>query len=292
MAPDHGRKSTLKRPLLVGLAVTGLVVVAAAATPEGWAFLGVERPRRVVVPDPPPLFAYTLVVAVVLVAVIAYTLQVKAAREGLSRRRQRSALPTILALAILLALWTTSPTLREWLQDHLGGDERRAEQIDDPERKGGADERVRQEPSVAYGYAITLVLFLLLAVATGFMLWLFRREQPEGGGENVGPELLTEVERGIDDLNAISDPRAAVIACYARMEAVSAASGVAKRPSDTPFEHLGRMLERHDVDETSARRLTELFERARFSDGIIDESTRRAALAALEDVRMQLGATV
>jgi Domain of unknown function (DUF4129) len=52
------------------------------------------------------------------------------------------------------------------------------------------------------------------------------------------------------------------------------------------------MLERHDVAETSARRLTELFERARFSDGIIDESTRRAALAALEDVRMQLGALV
>jgi hypothetical protein len=125
-------------------------------------------------------------------------------------------------------------------------------------------------------------------------VWLFRPDRPEGDEESddFRPQLIAEIEHGIDDLADISDPRAAVIACYARMEAVSAASGVVKRPSDTPFEHLARMLARHNVAEASARRLTELFERAKFSDKKIDESTRAEAMTALEEVRTQIGSLV
>jgi hypothetical protein len=93
MAPDDGRKPLLKRPLFIALVVIGLVVIAAAATPEGWAFLGVKRPDRIVVPNPPALFANTLVVVVVLVALIAYAYQAKTVRQGLTRRPQRSAAP-------------------------------------------------------------------------------------------------------------------------------------------------------------------------------------------------------
>jgi hypothetical protein len=292
MAPDDGRKPLLKRPLFIALVVIGLVVIAAAATPEGWAFLGVKRPDRIVVPNPPPLFANTLVVVVVLVALIAYAYKAKTVRQGLTRRPQRSAWATVIGLALFLALWASSPTLRDWLQERLGGDDRSVQQVDTPDANGSERDRVEREPSAAYGFAITLVLFLLLATATAGALWLFRREEADPTDDDVGPDLLEEVQRSIDDLNAISDPRAAVIACYARMEAVSAAAGVRARASDTPFEHLARLLEQHKVAEASARRLTELFERAKFSDASIDESTRRAALDALEEVRAQLGATV
>jgi Domain of unknown function (DUF4129) len=52
------------------------------------------------------------------------------------------------------------------------------------------------------------------------------------------------------------------------------------------------MLARHSVAQESARRLTELFERAKFSNQAVNEATRREALAALEDIRTQLGALV
>jgi hypothetical protein len=295
MAPDNGAKPSLKRRVFLCLCGAGLLLIAAAATPEGWAFLNTDGPRRIVVPDPPAIFTYTLVGIAVAVSAFALWMRGRAVSQGLVQRgtRKNSLFSTILLVAVLVALWTTSPTLREWLQERLGGNERRAEQIDSQGNPEAPNEELQRDPSAAYGFAITFILFVVLGIATIGALWLFRPDDPDAGEQDgVGPELAREVERGIEDLGVIADPRAAVIACYARLEAISAASGVAKRPSDTPFEHLGRLLERHNVAGTSARRLTELFERAKFSDKDIDESTRTEAMEALRDVRDQLGVLV
>jgi hypothetical protein len=292
MARDDGRKSPFKRPGFIVLAAVGLLLIAAAATPEGWALLDAQRPRRIVMPDPPAIFGYTLFVIGIATAVAALVAKTRAVRQGLVERRKRSLLSTLLVLALLLSLWATSPRLRDWIQERFGGGDRQTGEVAQQNADDSAAQDPQHEPSAVYGFAITLVLFLLLAAGSVAALWLFRRDDPEALGDDVGPELMREIERGLDDLNEIDDPRAAVIACYARMETVSAASGVAPRPSDTPFEHLGRLLERHSVAEDSARRLTELFERAKFSNRLVDESTRREALAALEDIRGQLGATV
>lgn len=290
MARDDGRKPFLRRPTIVALAAVGLLMIAAASTPEGWAFLDAQSPQRIIVPDPPAVFGYALMFIAIATTIFAIWMRARSMREGVTKRRKSSPLSTILIMALLVGLWATSPRLQEWLQDRFGGDDREAAQAQDPD--ADPEPAPRSEPSAAFGFAITLVLFLLLAAATVAGLWLFRREQPEDAEEDITPELLEEIQRGIDDLTVISDPRAAVIACYARMEAASAASGVEPRPADTPFEHLARLLERHRVAEGSARRLTELFERAKFSSETIDEVTRREALEALGDVRAQLGTLV
>ncbi len=87
-----------------------------------------------------------------------------------------------------------------------------------------------------------------------------------------------------------ADPRAAVLAAYARMEAALASVGLARRPSDAPREYLARLETGLGGGRAAAARLTELFERARFSPHPVGEDSRAEAIGALERLRMELEA--
>jgi hypothetical protein len=87
-----------------------------------------------------------------------------------------------------------------------------------------------------------------------------------------------------------ADPRAAVLAAYARMEAALATVGLARRPSDAPREYLARLEAGLGGGRAPAARLTELFERARFSPHPVGEDLRREAIGALETLRAELEA--
>jgi hypothetical protein len=87
-----------------------------------------------------------------------------------------------------------------------------------------------------------------------------------------------------------ADPRAAVLAAYARMETALATVGLARRPSDAPREYLARLEAGLGGGRGPAARLTELFERARFSPHPVGEDSRAEAIGALETLRMELEA--
>ncbi|HEY0362254.1 MAG TPA: DUF4129 domain-containing protein [Solirubrobacteraceae bacterium] len=87
-----------------------------------------------------------------------------------------------------------------------------------------------------------------------------------------------------------ADPRAAVLAAYARMETALASVGLARRPSDAPREYLARLEAGLGGGRAPAARLTELFERARFSPHPVGEDSRGEAIGALETLRMELEA--
>jgi hypothetical protein len=87
-----------------------------------------------------------------------------------------------------------------------------------------------------------------------------------------------------------ADPRAAVLAAYARMEAALASVGLARRPSDAPREYLARLEAGLGGGRAPAARLTELFERARFSPHPVGEESRAEAIGALETLRAELEA--
>jgi hypothetical protein len=94
-----------------------------------------------------------------------------------------------------------------------------------------------------------------------------------------------------DALEAIAipaDPRAAVLAAYARMEVALARAGLAKRASEAPREYLARITGRLHVAAGPTERLTALFERARFRPHDVDDAMRRAAVDALDRIAADL----
>jgi hypothetical protein len=92
----------------------------------------------------------------------------------------------------------------------------------------------------------------------------------------------------IDAIAIPADPRAAVLAAYARMETALARAGLARRDSEAPREYLSRLEDGLGGGRAPAARLTGLFERARFSTHPIGEDVRSDALDALDALRADL----
>lgn len=92
------------------------------------------------------------------------------------------------------------------------------------------------------------------------------------------------------DLYAERDPRTAVINAYARMEATFAAYRVPREEAETSLEYVERALDRLHVSGWAVRRLTLLFERAKFSAHEVDSTMKDDAIETLASVRAELEA--
>lgn len=272
--------------LLVGGAV-GLLVAAAALTPEtGATFSDGGSQDHIVTADTPVLFDYLMLFVTALVFSAVLFLRASARRQIAPTRRLVSPWRRAVVLLILLALWVTFPGVQTLVTDVLG-ELRNAGAALGRAPGGSADLREAVSSRLA-GYVLTGVFALLIVGLGLFVLWLWHnRPVPEGPRANED-RLLAGIDAGLEDLSSIKDPRAAVIACYVRMLKVAGDAGVERRTSDTPFEALHRLLDKHGVTEPSARQLTLLFERARFSNHHIDETMRSEALDALLEIRSEL----
>jgi hypothetical protein len=276
-------------PKAKGLAVAALclvcLVVVAVATPSGSPFD--TDPSGVLTPRVPALVGVILIVFGIVAAMgVAYVVLVTMGLpyDYLARRRKWWAgLAAMMAVAAIIAVAVNvSRPMGEGDRGLPPARERRDESS--PLR----DPAARSNDALGAATALLLGLgFLGVVVAA-----IYRRRAWEGGdvGEVEHDALVAEVDAGIEDLRSIRDPRAAVIACYARMERFFRAEGLRRRPSDTPFEFIARALRARKVDGPSPLGLTRLFELARFSDHPVDETMRADALAALEDVRARLEA--
>jgi hypothetical protein len=273
-----------------GLAVAALclvcLVVVAVAAPEGSPFD--TDPGGVLPPRVPALVGVILVFFGVVAAMgIAYLILVSTGlpEDYLARRRKWWAtLAAMMVVAAIIAIAITAS--RPSGEGERGLPPPPLERQDEPSALDDPDPRSTE----ALGAALTVLVglgFLAAVVAA-----IYSRRAWEGvdldEGEHDG--LVAEVDAGIEDLRSIRDPRAAVIACYARMERFFRAKGLRRRPSDTPLEFIARALRVRSIEGPSPLGLTRLFERARFSDHRVDERMRAEALAALEDVRARLEA--
>jgi hypothetical protein len=72
------------------------------------------------------------------------------------------------------------------------------------------------------------------------------------------------------------------------MERALATRGLPRRESEAPVEYLQRILDAVRASQHSVRRLTRLFERARFSPHEIDERMKDDAIDALTGLRAEL----
>jgi hypothetical protein len=285
--------STTRVRSLALFALALLLLIAFAATlPRGLALSRRAARDTVVVPDLP------LVAVFVLLAIVVALLAFAALLHGI-RPRHLALKPVrrapvwvqivIVLMSILLASQiTNSERFTNLFQ--IGSEEESATR---GERGGGS--KGGRRGSEALGLAVTILLVLVLGGIVAAMIWVFREEGARGAdarGPTDSSELFEELAAGLDDLGSIADPRRAVIACYAHMERILGEAGVARRASDTPLEFLARVPEHHRAAEASLQRLTELFERAKFSPHQIDESMRASASRALIELRDHIHAGV
>ena len=135
------------------------------------------------------------------------------------------------------------------------------------------------------------VLLGLLVGTAAIVAATFSRRRPRPLREGAPEALAAALDESLDDLRTDPDLRRAIIAAYARMETVLAAAGIPRRPADAPLEYLERALLSLDTSAAAVRRLTELFEWARFSHHDPEPSMRDDAVDALLAVRDELRAS-
>jgi hypothetical protein len=139
-----------------------------------------------------------------------------------------------------------------------------------------------------------LVVVLVLLLAAGIAAGATRSRLKLGSRRprRPPPEVLAAaLDESLDDLRADPDLRRAIIAAYARMETALAAAGIPREPAETPLEYLERALISLDASASAVRRLTDLFEWARFSQHEPEPSMRDEAVDALVAVRDELRAS-
>jgi hypothetical protein len=135
---------------------------------------------------------------------------------------------------------------------------------------------------------LVVILGLLLAVAAGVAIAVMRSRREPRTRPETAEALAAALDESLDDLRTDPDLRRAIIAAYARMESALAAAGIPRHPAEAPLEYVERALLSLDTSAGAVRRLTELFEWARFSHHEPEPSMRDDAVDALIAVRDEL----
>ena len=301
------------------LALAALTIIAAVAL-RG-TVPGAERKPREPVPDNPASLVVVLVmlfaaVAVVMLAVIVRSRQRTAARmepssnpAWLRRDAGRLTWRSALVAFLVVLVWLTLSVVLS----RLGG----GDALDPPGSAPGTARDVAPgaptapqapeppEPApngpnpLGYFYAATVVFLLVLAVGTV----VAARRSPRSAvtaaadtpsahtdGANDPESLARAAEVGlaeVEDLNR--EPRMAIIACYVAMEReLARVPGAAPQDFDTASEVLARAVEQHALRPGAATRLVHLFEEARFSPHVMNESHRATAVDVLNQVLAEM----
>ncbi len=136
-----------------------------------------------------------------------------------------------------------------------------------------------------------VVVFGLVLVLAGIFAITRQRKHGRPPALWSAPEAVAaSLDVSLDDLRTDPDLRRAIVAAYARMEAALGATGLPRHPAETPLEYLERALLSLDTSGPAVRRLTDLFQWAKFSHHDPEPSMRDEAVDALEAVRDALRA--
>jgi uncharacterized protein DUF4129 len=123
----------------------------------------------------------------------------------------------------------------------------------------------------------------------GLMLVLTQgRRRAEDDPDAMRVTVAEVLEETLDDLIREPDPRKAVIAAYGKMERTLAARGLPRDEHEAPGEYLERILDAVGASGHAVRRITKLFERARFSEHDIDQAMKDDAIESLTGLRAEL----
>jgi hypothetical protein len=282
----HGRSLRVASVLL---ALLVLLAVVAFASRTGFGHTSGARPTPAYVSWAMSVFLI-LFVLMIPVAAYAYSIQMREFRVQNRRSMQARAFRSLGIMFLVFALAGLAVYFRRH-SNFLGLNQLLVGHNGTGGKKGARD--VAQTYHPTFQWPVLWVSLLLLAAVVGWYLWLrAHREQPAPleGKRDVADEVAETFGEAIDDLEAEPDARRAVIAAYARMEVVFARNGLRRRASETPTEYLRRILLGLTTRVEAVRRLTVLFEQAKFSDHAIDGGMKQDAIDALRAIRDDLQA--
>ena len=137
-----------------------------------------------------------------------------------------------------------------------------------------------------------LTAFVVLAVVAlaAWRIWRTLGLRARSRRLGLAEQLGEAVALSIADLESDPDSRRAVIAAYGRMIEALSGRGLSRKPNQTALEYLAGILASLDVSEPQVRRLTELFQFAKFSPHEVDATMKAEAIAALREIRAGLPA--
>lgn len=268
--------------LVLAIAVVGIASRGSTSSGAG----GARRPADALVDIFFTLYVLAVVAGGVLFLYMLLLRRAGLAQGGASSRRRtwQSAFGLLLLAAGAL-----------WLARDMASQERGAGIVVPPAIGGGGEAAATAAGTSTYepefAWIPVLVTAGLVCTAVIGVWWSGRARRRARGELRGGPlaaALAAAVDESLDDLRAEPDPRRAVIAAYARLERVLASHGLPRHAPEAPLEYLRRMLGELSVGKPAARRLTDLFERARFSHHAVGAEMKEDAIAALETVRDDL----
>jgi hypothetical protein len=272
----------MRKPLIAATLVGLLALVAFGSRSGSWG--GDEGPREIssTAIDYAVTLGLIVLVGLLILAIASFrSMKGEVKAERVSGLKQLIFFMTVLTVLGYFGLsnFRLRPQQEEENDDVFGPPRKE-------EREDATVPRDRRDPELQWW-----LIVVAGAAGTGAVIWYRRKPRRERERDDIVAEQLTAVlTETLDDLEFERDARRAVIRAYARMEAVLAAHGLPRLPYEAPLEYLARILRELKVRAEAAHALTELFERAKFSQHEIDAAMKQEAIQALATVRDDLKA--
>jgi hypothetical protein len=266
--------------------IVGLGLVALASRPASpWGAASIDWPDAgdLSLPGRGVAIALLAVAAGAGLAAIAVLMAYARVKSGVPRRRRSIVSYAIYVAGVGLALLFAFKSR----DDPRQSDPSRL-QIEQPQPKPKLIPLVHESgPSTVQWLAIGGFLAVTLALVVLAVI-VRRRARLPVLEEESEDEPAAQAGDDLDALRRERDPRKAVIAAYAAMERTLAGRGLTRRPSEAPLEYLARAREPLGGAAPEARRLTDLFLRAKYGARAIDAAMKDAALRDLVSLRAAL----
>ncbi len=229
----------------------------------------------------------------VMVARARYRLSDRLARARSSESPRLPWWARVLGLALVAALvLVLGATVGAYLQSLIGSSGADPGTAGGDGRAASPDPLVGERPMTALVIASAILLILAVVAVALAIAWRRADAADADAPESPAASGVHEaVELSLDALRAEPDPRRAVIAAYAAMEAAMGRVGLGRDRSEAPAEYLQRILtgaaSAGSVAAVAgdAASISELYQVAKFSAHPVDEPMRQAAIAALERIR-------
>ncbi len=237
-------------------------------------------------------YVFTTIVIVGVVLLLALGVAALFIRKAPGKQRSFFQRRMILTLAIFtLVVMLGTILARHHLLAHLHLPQRQGRPSPTTAASNGRSIAETRSPQLRWD-EIAIVLGLVFVVSAIYGVSRSRRSPRLFRPPGEAPEALAAaLDESLDDLRTDPDLRRAIIAAYARMEAALGIAGIPRRPPEAPLEYVERALLTLHASADAVRRLTDLFEWARFSHHEPEPSMRDDAVDALVAVRDELRAS-